>query len=67
MGLFFADKKITRKANLCHLLVSHVDEKELVSNYGFTNEEIEDAKTSLDKFDDFKYLQGKINRCFKKS
>ena len=65
MALFVSESKV-REMGLCHLLVSNVDEKELVSNYGYTKEEIEVAKSDLYKFDDFQYCRGNLRRAFSK-
>lgn len=66
MSLLFADEKLKRKANICHLLVSNVPEQELIDNYGYTEDEIANAKKALPNFDDFAYLQGKIKKSFHK-
>lgn len=66
MGIFSVSEKLKRKANLCHLLVSHISEQELIDNYGYSKEDILTAKEDIHKFDDNAYLHGNIKRAFHK-
>ena len=65
MALFVSDAKI-RHLNLCHLLYTKVDENEIISNYGFTREEILAAKEDLPRFDEFQYCRKKYTKSLRR-
>ena len=66
MSLFNKREDIERRANICHLIVSGISDKELQSPYGYTLNEIYEAKSYINKFDDAEYLRGNLRKAFKR-
>ena len=65
MALFVSDAK-ERELNLCHLLYTNISDKELMNNYGYAYEEIEQAKEDLSRFDDYQYCRGNLRKAFRR-
>ncbi len=65
MALFVSDAK-ERELNLCHLIYTNVSDKELMNNYGYTYDEIMQAKSDMVKFDDYQYCRGNLRKAFRR-
>ena len=46
--------------------MSGISDKELQSPYGYTLNEIYEAKSYINKFDDAEYLRGNLRKAFKR-
>ncbi|MEE3344673.1 MAG: hypothetical protein VZS44_11305 [Bacilli bacterium] len=63
MSSLFEGEATRRLANCCHLIYTNVPDKEIIENYGFSEEDINEAKKKMYKFDEFSYTRG--GRAFK--